>query len=78
MNADLAIFLAFLKTKTSLIIKNAKATMSPTIEMTMKTMWGMKLESVMEVVTGRWAYLGMKIKIMMRMAGIATPIIEYI
>ena len=42
----------------------------------MKIMWGMKLESVMEVVTGRSAYFGMKIKIKIRMTGMATPMIE--
>ena len=46
------------------------------IEMTMKIMWGMKLESVIEVVTGRSAYLGMKMKIKIRMIGMATPMME--
>lgn len=36
----------------------------------------MKLESVIEVVTGRSAYLGIKMNIMMRIIGMATPIIE--
>jgi hypothetical protein len=55
INADLAMLLAFLKTKTSLIIKNTSDTISPTIDTTIKTMCGMKLESVMEVVNGRSA-----------------------
>ncbi len=76
INADLAMLLAFLKTKTSLIIKNTSDTISPTIETTIKTMCGMKLESVMEVVNGRSASFGINMKIRIRMAGMATPMIE--
>lgn len=38
MNADLAIFLAFLKTNTSLINKKIKAKSNPKMEITMNTM----------------------------------------
>ena len=54
-----------------------KATINPTIEMTKNTICGMKFESVIEVVNGRSLYLGMKMKIINRIIGIITPIIEY-
>ncbi len=78
MKAALAIFFAFLNTNTSFIIKKTKLKITPTIEITMNTIWGMKLESVIEVVTGLFASLGINMNISMSIRGIATPIIEYI
>lgn len=46
------------------------------MDMTINTMWGIKFESVMEVVEGRSTYLGMKMKIMINMIGTIRPIIE--
>lgn len=50
----------------------------PIIEITINMIWGIKLESVIEVVTGRLAYLGINMNINIKMIGMATPIIEYI
>jgi hypothetical protein len=77
MKADLAIFLAFLNTNTSFIIRKTNPKINPTIEITIKTIWGIKLESVMDVVTGRSAYFGMNMKIRISIIGMATPMIEY-
>ncbi len=76
MNAALAIFLAFLNTNISFIIMKNRANNSPIIDITINTMWGMKLESVIAVVGGRLTYFGMKINMMMRMIGTINPIIE--
>lgn len=53
-----------------------RANNSPIIDITINTMWGMKLESVIAVVGGRLTYFGMKINMMMRMIGTINPIIE--
>ncbi len=45
--------------------------------MTMNTIWGIKLESVIDVVAGRLISFGMKIKMMISMIGMATPMMEY-
>jgi len=55
----------------------AKASNSPIIEITIKTMCGIKFESVIAVVGGRFTSFGMKIKMMIKMIGTINPIIEY-
>lgn len=76
IKAALAIFLAFLNTNISFIIMKNRASNSPIMEITMKIMWGIKLESVIAVVGGRLTYFGIKINMMIRITGTISPIIE--
>ena len=45
--------------------------------MTKNITWGIKFESLIEVVGGRFTYFGMNMNIKIRIKGIITPIIEY-
>lgn len=54
----------------------AKANNNPIIDITINTIWGMKLESVIAVVGGRLTSFGIKINIMINIIGTINPMIE--
>lgn len=55
---------------------NAIAKIKPNIDITINTICGIKLESVIDVVAGRLTYFGMKMKMMINMIGTIRPIME--
>lgn len=56
----------------------AKANNNPIIDITINTICGMKLESVIAVIGGRLTSFGIKINIIISIIGTINPMIEYI